>query len=56
MDQGAELRCATVRKPIERRVLAQRLATDRREQKQTDESAARAAWARLGATRPAPLM
>ena len=54
--RGAELRCASVRKLIERRVLEQRLATDRREQKQTDESAARAAWARLGATRPAPLM
>ena len=54
--RGAELRCASVRKLIERRVLEQRLASDRREQKQTDESASRAAWARLGATRPAPLM
>ena len=40
----AELRCAAVRKLIERRTLEQRLATDRREQKQSDEFAARAAW------------
>ena len=40
----AELRCAAVRKLIERRTLEARLATDRREQKQSDEFAARAAW------------
>ena len=40
----AELRCAAVRKLIERRTLEQRLASDRREQKQSDEFAARAAW------------
>jgi flagellar protein FliJ len=52
----AELRCASVQKLIERRLAEQRMATDRREQKQTDEAATRAAWARLAATRPAPLM
>ena len=54
--QATELRCASVRKLIERRVLEQRLGAERREQKQTDEAASRAAWNRLGATRPAPLM
>ncbi|HZT55945.1 MAG TPA: flagellar export protein FliJ [Burkholderiaceae bacterium] len=54
--RDAELRCASVRKLIERRVAEQRLAADRREQKQTDEAATRAAWNRLAATRPAPLM
>ena len=54
--RDAELRCASVRKLIERRVAEQRLDADRRDQKQTDEAATRAAWARLGATRPAPLM
>jgi len=53
---AAEMRCASVRKLIERRVLEQRAATERREQKQTDEAATRAAWVRIGATRPAPLM
>ena len=53
---AAELRCASVRKLIERRAAEQRLATDRRDQKQTDEAATRAAWNRLGSTRPAPLM
>ncbi len=52
----AELRCASVRKLIERRMAEQRLATERRDQKQTDEAATRAAWNRLGSTRPAPLM
>jgi len=52
----AELRCASVRKLIERRVAEQRLAAERRDQKQTDEAASRAAWNRLGSTRPAPLM
>jgi len=54
--RDAELRCASVRKLIERRVAEQRLDADRRDQKQTDEAATRAAWVRLGATRPAPLM
>jgi flagellar FliJ protein len=54
--RAAEMRCASVRKLIERRVLEQRAATDRREQKQTDEAATRAAWVRIGATRPSPLM
>jgi flagellar FliJ protein len=54
--RGAEMRCASVRKLMERRVLEERLAGDRRDQKQTDEAATRAAWVRIGATRPAPLM
>ncbi|KQW40418.1 flagellar export protein FliJ [Rhizobacter sp. Root404] len=52
----AELRCASVRKLIERRLAEQRLQLERRDQKQTDEAASRAAWTRIGATRPAPLM
>jgi flagellar FliJ protein len=52
----AELRCASVRKLIERRLAEQRISLDRRDQKQTDEAASRAAWTRIGATRPAPLM
>ncbi len=40
----AELRCASVRKLIERRSLEQRLAGERRDQKQSDEFAARVAW------------
>lgn len=45
--RAAELRCASVRKLIERRTAELRSAAGRREQQQTDESAARAAWARL---------
>ena len=45
----AELRCASVRKLIERRLQEQRVAADRRDQKQSDEMASRAAWSRLGA-------
>ena len=44
-----ELQCASVRLLIERRAQALRLAGERREQKQTDEQAARAAWSRVGA-------
>ncbi len=44
----AELRCASVRKLIERRGLEQRLADERRDQKQSDEFAARVAWNRHG--------
>ncbi len=51
-----ELRCASVRKLIERRIAEQRISHERRDQKQTDEAASRAAWTRIGATRPAPLM
>lgn len=40
-----EMRVASVRKLLERRLTEQRLAADRRDQKQTDEFAARAAWA-----------
>ncbi len=54
--RDTELRCASVRKLIERRHAEQRIATDRRDQKQTDEAAARAAWNRLASTRPAPLL
>ena len=48
---AAELRCASVRKLIERRTQEQRLGAERREQKQSDEFAARAAWLRRGANR-----
>ena len=54
--RDAEMRCASVRKLIERRLAEQRISLDRREQKQTDEAASRAAWVRIGATRPSPLM
>jgi flagellar FliJ protein len=39
-----EMRAASVRKLIERRAGEQRLAHDRREQRQTDERAQQAAW------------
>ena len=42
-----ELRVASVRKLLERRVTELRQMADRRDQKQTDEFAARAAWNRL---------
>ena len=45
----AETRCASVRKLIERRTHEHRVVEERRDQKQTDEQAARAAWNRLGA-------
>jgi len=41
-----ELRVASVRKLIERRQQELRQSAERRDQKQTDEFAARAAWAR----------
>jgi len=44
----AELRCAAVRKLIERRTHEQRVDAERRDQKLTDEQASRAAWNRLG--------
>ena len=40
----AEIRVASVRKLIERRMHEMQQSADRREQKQTDEFAARAAW------------
>lgn len=43
--QNEELRVASVRKLLERRLTELRQAADRRDQKQTDEFAARAAWA-----------
>ena len=46
---AAELRCAAVRKLIERRRLEHRIAAERRDQKQSDEFAARAAWHRRSA-------
>jgi flagellar FliJ protein len=45
--RAAETRCASVRKLIERRTAELRVVAGRREQQQTDESAARAAWGRL---------
>jgi flagellar protein FliJ len=43
----SELRVASVRKLIERRVGEMQLRNERREQKQSDEFAARATWQRL---------
>ncbi|HEX3140378.1 MAG TPA: flagellar export protein FliJ [Rhizobacter sp.] len=45
--RSQEMRVASVRKLLERRVQELRLAADRRDQKQTDEFAARAAWNQL---------
>ena len=45
-----ELRCASVRKLIERRTQELRLAAGRRDQKQSDELAARIAWTRRAGT------
>lgn len=45
-----ELRCASVRKLIERRTQELRLAAGRRDQKQSDELAARVAWTRRAGT------
>jgi len=45
----SELRCASVRKLIERRVQEHRALDERRDQKQTDEQASRATWNRFGA-------
>ncbi|MEY4561082.1 MAG: hypothetical protein RLZZ618_359 [Pseudomonadota bacterium] len=42
-----ELRVASVRKLLERRLAELRMLADRRDQKQTDEFASRAAWNRL---------
>jgi flagellar protein FliJ len=42
----SELRCASVRKLIERRTIEQHVSAERRDQKQTDEQASRAAWNR----------
>lgn len=39
-----ELRCASVRKLIERRTQGIRLSAEKRDQKQTDEQASRTAW------------
>jgi flagellar FliJ protein len=47
--QAIELRCASVRKLIERRTHERRQEAQRRDQKQTDEFAARTAWARAQA-------
>jgi flagellar protein FliJ len=43
----AEMRVASVRKLIERRIAERQHSDDRREQKQSDEFAARLAWQRL---------
>ena len=47
--RAVEVRCASVRRLIERRVRDLRASADRREQKQSDEQSARAAWGRNGA-------
>jgi flagellar protein FliJ len=47
--RAVEVRCASVRRLIERRVRDLRVDADRREQKQSDEQSARAAWGRAGA-------
>jgi flagellar protein FliJ len=52
----SEMRCASVKKLIERRVIEHRIAQERRDQKQTDEMASRAAWSRIGANGPSGLM
>ena len=47
--RSVEVRCASVRRLIERRVRDLRADADRREQKQSDEQSARAAWGRASA-------
>ena len=47
--RAVEMRCASVRRLIERRVRELHTDAERREQKQNDEQAARAAWGRSGA-------
>ncbi|MDL2339119.1 MAG: flagellar export protein FliJ [Pseudomonadota bacterium] len=47
--RDSEIRVASVRKLIERRVADVRVAVDRREQKAADEFASRAAWNQRGA-------
>lgn len=49
---AAELRDCSVRKLIERRSAEAAAQRERREQKDTDEFASRAAWQRLAAARP----
>ncbi len=44
--RATELRCASVRKLIERRTRELRVGADRLEQKRSDEAASRAAWDR----------
>ena len=51
-----EMRVASVRKLLERRLQELRLVADRREQKQTDEFAARAAWNRLSQAGASPVV
>ena len=46
--RAVEVRCASVRRLIERRVRDLQTDAGRREQKQNDEQAARAAWGRAG--------
>ena len=50
--QGHEMRVASVRKLIDRRLAEIRHGADRREQKQADELASRAAWNQLAAANP----
>ena len=51
---ATELRVATVRKLIERRVLDERVASNRQEQKISDEFASRSAWNRAGGAKLSP--
>jgi flagellar FliJ protein len=47
--RGHEIRAAALRKLLERRLREAEIAVARREQKETDDRAARAAWSRLTA-------
>ena len=49
--RGCELRCASVRKLVERRTETARVGADRLEQRRHDEHASRAAWDHAKATR-----
>ncbi len=51
--RDGEIRVASVRKLLERRLSEIRLSADRREQKATDEFASRMAWSQRNATDPA---
>ena len=51
---ATELRVATVRKLIDRRVLDERVASNRQEQKISDEFASRSAWNRAGGGNRSP--
>jgi flagellar FliJ protein len=50
--QGHEMRAAALKKLLERRTREALLVGTQREQRQSDDQAARAAWARMNAARP----